>query len=200
MDVLPPHIPAHYFRPRPLEKKTRSAGPVAGTDPPEKIHLHLERENHQLGEAELPVITVADVMERDVIAVPPDLSLEDLGRLFTEKRVSGFPVVDKRGELLGLVSQKDLLGSMVEEQDASPQEFYRVTFFSESDAAPGPPGALVEDIMTPFVYFATPETDIKEVIELMLGKSIHRVVVTQRGLLKGMVTTSRLLRVLHQLL
>ena len=199
MDVLPPHIPSHYFRPRPIEHQTRAAGPVSQTELVEKIHLHLDRKNGQQMNHENPVITVADIMEREVVAVPPELPLEDLALLFVEKRMSGFPVVDKTGELLGLVSQKDLLGSFVEEREAAPSDFYHVTHYSE-EAVGALPSGSVADIMTPYVYFATPGTDIREVIELMLSKGIHRVVVTQRGMLKGMVTTSCLLKVLHVIL
>lgn len=132
------------------------------------------------------------------MAVPPNLRLEELADLFMERKVSGFPVVEPaNGELLGLVSQRDLLASVAE---GPGNGFYHGVYEEFSSQFGVLPGGCVEDIMTPFVYFATPETDIREVIELMLNKSIHRVVVTENRKLKGLVTTSQLLRVLSRIL
>ena len=51
----------------------------------------------------------ADVMSRDVICVPADMDLRDLTRLFLDKAISGAPVLDRDGNLAGVVSQHDLL-------------------------------------------------------------------------------------------
>lgn len=149
---------------------------------------------------EAPTITVGDIMETDVIAVPPTLRLEELARLMTEKRISGFPVVGHGRELLGLVSQKDLVASMLEVAESTDGEFYTSLYTEFSKTFGMLPGGTVGEVMTPYVYFATPDTDIREVIELMLVRNIHRVVVTERKKLVGMVTTSQLLRVLQAIL
>ena len=138
-------------------------------------------------------------METDVIAVPPSLRLENLARLFVEKRISGFPVVDARGELLGLVSQKDLLATVLDGRETPSVDFYS-SLYVEFEELGLLPGGRVEDIMTPYIYYATPDTDVREVIDLMLSKNIHRVVVTEHGLLRGMVTNSCLLKILRELL
>lgn len=193
------HIPPYFFSPRPLEPSGRSSKPVQQSEPVEKIHRHSRQEEHADAHSGSKVI-VSDIMERDIIAVPPTLRLEQLARLFVEKRVSGFPVVNSRSELLGLVSQKDLIGSVVDQQQERDKEFY-TSLYMEFDQNFGVlPGACVQDIMTPFVYYATPESDILEVIDLMLQNSIHRVVVTKDRQLKGLVTSSQLLRVLRDLL
>lgn len=193
------HIPPYFFSPRPPELAGRSPKPVHQSEPVEKIHSHIPQEDHSDARSG-PKVIVADIMERDIIAVPPTLRLEQLARLFVEKKVSGFPVVDSRRELLGLVSQKDLLNSVVEHQVERDKEFY-TSLYMEFDQNFGVlPGACVQDIMTPFVYYATPETDIREVIDLMLKNSIHRVVVTKDRKLKGLVSSSQLLRVLRDLL
>ena len=168
----------------------------------EKVRLHLEDEERGARRQvrEESMITVEEIMETDVIAVPPSLRLEDLARLFVEKRVSGFPVVDSRGELLGLVSQKDLLASVLEESSVTPSADFYSSLYSDFEELGLLPGGRVQDIMTPFVYFATLDTDIREVIDLMLTKNIHRVVVTEQGLLQGLVTTACLLKVLQQIL
>ena len=173
--------------------------PASGSEPVEKVHEHLGGEN-SVSYEEAPTITVGDIMEADIIAVPPTLRLEELARLMTEKRISGFPVVGAGRELLGLVSQKDLLASMLEISGSTDGEFYTSLYTEFSKTFGMLPGGTVEDVMTPYVYFATPDTDIREVIELMLARNIHRVVVTERKRLVGMVTTSQLLRVLQAIL
>ena len=52
--------------------------------------------------------SVSDVMTHKVFAVSPDTSLETAARLFAQKRVSGVPVVDASGEVVGVVSASDL--------------------------------------------------------------------------------------------
>jgi CBS domain-containing protein len=195
------YIQPHVFRPRPPQHVTRSAQPVEGAEPVERVRLHLEGSDGGYQPSSESSITVADIMERDIIAVPPSLRLESLAGLFMEKRISGFPVVDSRGELLGLVSQTDLLASMVDAASLPDQGFYNSNYIDFGDSPVAlMPGGRVADIMTPFVYFATPETDVREVVQLMLDKEIHRVVVTQNRLLQGMVTNTSLLRVLLQTL
>ncbi len=50
-----------------------------------------------------------DIMTRTVHTVPPDMPLDALAKAFTEKRVSGFPVVDQEGKIIGVVTESDLI-------------------------------------------------------------------------------------------
>jgi CBS-domain-containing membrane protein len=54
-------------------------------------------------------LTVDDVMSSDVATVPPTATFHEMNGLMTERGVSALPVVDPRGELLGMVSEADLL-------------------------------------------------------------------------------------------
>ncbi len=53
--------------------------------------------------------TVRDIMQTELVTVVPDTSVYDLSRLLTEKNVSGAPVVDVDGEVLGVVSMTDVV-------------------------------------------------------------------------------------------
>lgn len=53
--------------------------------------------------------TASEIMSREVFFVGPDMGLGELAALFTEKRVSGFPVVDASGKLVGVVTETDLI-------------------------------------------------------------------------------------------
>jgi len=54
-------------------------------------------------------VKVRDVMTTDVVAVPPGESLKDVARVMTERGISGVPVVDAAGGVLGVVSETDLI-------------------------------------------------------------------------------------------
>jgi IMP dehydrogenase len=51
---------------------------------------------------------VVDLMTTDVVTVQPDASLKEVARLLSERRVSGLPVVDEDGTLIGIVTNRDL--------------------------------------------------------------------------------------------
>lgn len=193
------HMPSYVHRPRPLQAKNRHAQAVEQTSPVDPVALHL-KDRFQDPSGNPDDVTVEQIMESQVIAVPPGLRLRELGRLFVEKKMSGFPVVDASGELLGLVSQRDLVQSMVDQESPEPESFSTTVYTEFPEQFGIMPGGCVADIMTPYVYYATPDTPIQEVIDLMLERGIHRVLVTERGRLRGMVTTSKLLRVLRDIL
>ncbi|MGE0494066.1 MAG: CBS domain-containing protein [Vulcanimicrobiota bacterium] len=134
-------------------------------------------------------MTIASIMARQVMTVPPGLPIEQLGPLFTRHHVSGFPVVGAGGELLGLVSQADLVSRL----PGDPRAFYRSLFLEPSDPPEVGCELVVADIMTPYVFYATEDSSLAEVLDLMLENGIHRVVVTKDGKLTGLVTTMDLL-------
>ena len=55
------------------------------------------------------MMTVAEIMTRKVVTVGPDLDIHSLARTLTQARVSGAPVVDDEGHLIGVVSLSDLV-------------------------------------------------------------------------------------------
>ncbi|HET8556558.1 MAG TPA: CBS domain-containing protein, partial [Gaiellaceae bacterium] len=54
-------------------------------------------------------MNVKDVMTSDVVTVRPDTSLKDVATILTERRISGVPVVDEGGKVVGVVSEGDIL-------------------------------------------------------------------------------------------
>ena len=141
-----------------------------------------------------------DIMRKRVITVTQDMSVRELAKLFIEKGITGAPVVDGSGSLLGVVSQTDLAR---QESSASPETevpayyhhgerpFHPVGFQIEN-----PDVTSVKDIMTPAVLSAGEETPVEELAEAMLGRHIHRIVITRHGKLCGIVTSMDMLRAL----
>lgn len=96
---------------------------------------------------------VADIMEWDVVTIPPDASVSDLIQVLEESGVSGVPVVDEREVLVGIVSQRDIV-RLARELERVP-EAMRWTFglsgkASEANYVEGPAEAEF------FAYYVTP--------------------------------------------
>jgi len=117
-------------------------------------------------------VKVADAMTREVVAVPPDASLKEAARLLVERRVSGLPVVDAGGRVVGVVSETDVVAC---EAGGS-----RVT---------------VRDAMSAPAITIGPERPLVSAAELMVGESVDRLPVTEAdGRLVGIVTRADLVR------
>ena len=142
-----------------------------------------------------------DIMRKRVITAFPEMTLKELADLFIERHITGAPVVDHQGKLLGVVSQTDLVRR---EHEAAPQEAnyhfepedlrIRRGFHVET-----PDYARVRDVMTPKVITFEEDTPIREIAKLMLQKHVHRVVITREGRLCGIVTTMDMLKILLDL-
>jgi len=117
---------------------------------------------------------VSEIMERDVIAVTPDLGIEDLEELLLMKSISGAPVVNEFGKPIGIVSKTDLL---------------------HRKGAPGSHGVKVRDIMMRTAYCVAKDEPIARAAGLMAFEGIHRVpVVGARGLVAGVVSPLDVMR------
>ena len=152
-----------------------------------------------LGDCEVHVNqpTVSDVMSRDVLAVAPDTSRESAARMLSLRNITGAPVVDAEGAVIGVVSLRDLV-----DPDASPEEgeghpiFYRIldgwaeTVGDVTDNTAG----RVDEVMTRSAITVDADVDLLTAARRMLANRIHRLVVTQDGLLAGIVTTTDVLR------
>lgn len=137
-----------------------------------------------------------DIMRRRVITVERWLSLAELARVFEEKGITGAPVVDEKGAILGVVSQTDLVRARSERSGAVP------AYHKELDEVPRSLGihfeeveaGKVEDIMTPGAICFDENAPVETVAEAMLERHIHRVLITRKHALAGIVTASDMLK------
>ena len=151
-------------------------------------------------------ITAADVMNPNVLVVQEDLTVEELASFLVESEISGAPVVDSGGRLVGVVSVTDLARSVAEGTDGAdrPGPDFFVSEWGGSFRRDQVEGLRfgqetemrVRDIMTPAVYSVDAETPIPEVAETLINSHIHRLLVTSGERVVGIVTSSDLLGLL----
>jgi CBS-domain-containing membrane protein len=123
---------------------------------------------------------VKDVMTTEVVAARADASYADLAVLLRKHRVSGFPVVDEEGIVVGVVSESDLLASQVRSKRHNKQ-----TRAARLTAA---------DLMTWPALTIGPHELARRAALLMYSHKLRRIpVVDHRGRLVGIVTRADLL-------
>lgn len=146
-----------------------------------------------------------DVMTTDVKTVGDDWSLEQLARFFVDRSISGAPVVTGEGKLVGVVSLTDLARAQ-SERDAPPPEEH--DFFARSFEASVSPeevdlrqvresGRCVRDVMTPALFDVKPDTPVAEIADMMVRGRIHRVFVTEKKAIIGVISALDLLKLLR---
>ncbi len=110
---------------------------------------------------------VREVMTADVVSVREDSSVEDAARRMARHRISGLPVMNQAGALVGLVTEYDMIAKE---------------------------GHSVADIMSRSVISVSPDTDVEEVAHLLTNQRIRRVPVLDGDQLVGIVSRSDLVR------
>lgn len=144
----------------------------------------------------------SDVMQRELITAKVDTALDDAVRLMVSYRISGLPVVDLTGAVVGILSEGDLLRRAELGTEAEVPAWMRWLTGEGRAAREYVRGHArkVSEVMTVPVITVTPQTDLTEVVALMESRRIKRVPVVEEGRLVGMVTRSDLVRALERLL
>jgi CBS domain-containing protein len=142
----------------------------------------------------------ADVMTPNVITVDPGTTVQALAALLSERGISGAPVVDAAGKLVGIVSEGDLLHrpEIGTEAHNPAQRSWWLEDFAAMQAREyvKSHGRTVNDIMTRDVVTVTEETDLGEVARLLETNRIKRVPVMRGDKIVGIVSRSNLVRAL----
>jgi len=140
-----------------------------------------------------------DVMTTDVITVAPEMTVQDLAKLLAERGISGVPVVDKAGRLVGVVSEGDLLHRAEIGTARRHRERRRSWWLDHfaSDAARDyikSHGRTVDDIMTRNAVTVTEETDLADVAALLEARRIKRVPVMRGNQVTGIISRANIVR------
>jgi CBS domain-containing protein len=143
-------------------------------------------------------MNVSELMSRNTISVLPSTTVADAARIMLANRVSGLPVVDEAGALVGIVTEGDLLRRAEIGTNGHQAGWLKALLLPASVAADyvTTHSRHVSGVMTHSPVFVTPETDLAEVANLMLRKHIKRLPVLEGHELIGVISRSDLLRVL----
>ena len=123
---------------------------------------------------------VRDIMATDLITLTPETEINRAMTILLDARISGAPVVDTNGDLLGVLSKKDCLKAAL-----------NASFFQEW-------GGAVLDYMSAEVEVLDPDMDLVKAAETFLGSQYRRFPVVKDGRLVGQVSRSDILRGLRE--
>lgn len=144
--------------------------------------------------------TVADVMTRDPVVVTPQTPLKDAIRLLAERRISGLPVVDESGVLVGVISESDL---MWKETGVTPPPYIMLldsviylenpaTYEKELHKALG---ETVGEVMSDRPISAAVSTSLREAAQTMHDRHVRRLpVIDEAGKVVGILTRGDIIR------
>lgn len=130
---------------------------------------------------------VKELMSRNVLTASPDASLKEVGTILKSKRISGLPVVDADGNILGIITLTDMLrvlGQIYEwkELEKRVSELKLSEMFEDEKAK-----SKVRDIMSKEVRTLNEDDTIEDVMRLMFSKRIHTLPVTKDGKIIGII-------------
>ena len=129
-------------------------------------------------------ITAKDIMSKDIIWVKASTSLEDLAMLFCERSITGEPVMDDVGQVVGVVSRSDVVNY--------------TNALAERGEGLDLSLATVKDIMTPTIFSVEETASLLSLIETMIEHDVHRLMVKRSEQIVGIITTGDLLRVIAE--
>jgi CBS domain-containing protein len=144
--------------------------------------------------------TVAEIMTRDPIVVTPQTPLKEAIRILAEHRISGLPVVNDTGKLVGIISESDL---MWQETGVEPPPYVMVldsVIYLQNPAKYEQDihkvlGQTVQDAMTSHVTTIKPDTTIREAAQTLQHKNVHRLpVVDSNDHVVGILTRGDIIR------
>ncbi len=132
---------------------------------------------------------VRERMSRPVITVHPETSMQDALDLMREEHVRRLPVVNKRGQLVGIISEKDLF-------KASPSNATTLSVYEMHDLLRK---ITIEQIMTHDVVTVNEDTPLEEAARIMADCNVSGLPVLQGGKLIGLITETDLFKTFLEL-
>ncbi len=133
----------------------------------EDVRASLHPVHHDPSGAAGPRLTAHDIMSREIVTIGADMLVEDAAKLLAYHNISGMPVEDPDGKVVGVVSEADVIGHI---------------------------GATVSEVMSESIITVTEDTTVEQIATLMETHRIKRVPVMRDGSLSGIVSRSDIVR------
>jgi CBS domain-containing protein len=146
--------------------------------------------------------TARDVMLTDVVTCSYAAPLSEVERLLVENRISGMPVVDEAGHVVGVVSVKDLIERYAEDPDARPRRghgYYHLSLEDMDDedfeafTLPDEGEETAESLMTADIFAVAADASLQQVAAAMTDNGVHRLLVQDGDKFVGIITTLEVL-------
>ncbi len=149
------------------------------------------------------MLKAQDIMSRDVITVNENATVRELASLLLSRNISGAPVVDADGKVIGVVTESDLIFQNKKVHLPTAVAILDAFFFLERPEKMEKElkkiaGSKVGDICSHDLVSVGPETDLEELATLMAEKKIHTLPVLADGQLVGVIGKSDIIRTIAQ--
>jgi CBS domain-containing protein len=145
---------------------------------------------------------VKDVMTTPVVTVTPESTLAEVARLLDEHHISGLPVVDESGRVVGVVSDRDLVARSQELQVKSLRypwpglgrepDLQKLTWLTQGLFAIGE--TRVREVMSRQVVTIEDTAPLELAAHLMASREVNRIPVLRQGRLVGIISRADLVR------
>jgi CBS domain-containing protein len=142
-----------------------------------------------------------EIMTPDVISADPDATVLQAARYMLQHHISGLPVIDKSGALVGILSEGDFLRRREIHTEQRPSRWLEFLMGPGKMAAEytHTHGSKVSEVMTTRVHSVSEDTPIEKIVELMEKRRIKRVPVLRGNKVVGIVTRANLMHAMVSL-
>ena len=144
-----------------------------------------------------------DIMTRDLLTVTPKTNIRDIAQLLINHKISGLPVVDEKGKVLGMVSEGDLMRKEIAPKLPDVLSVLGAIIYYNGmkeykEAFRKMAATTAEEIMTDEVISVQIDDDVSKVGQIMLDHGIKRVPVLLGDKLVGIVSRADIVKMLLQ--
>jgi len=144
------------------------------------------------------MLKAKDIMTEEVITVKPETTIEELARLLMKRQISGAPVVDDKGKIVGIVTENDLISKNSRLHIPTILRLFDAyiplgTSKMESDIRKMA-ASTVEDICTKEIITVDEEASVEYIATIMTEKRIHILPVLKEGKLVGIIGKKDLIK------
>ena len=151
----------------------------------------------------MDTLKVREIMTTAVVTVKPDTTVGELADILAKNKISGVPVVDGEGRVLGMVSEADIILQDADLHFPYYVQFLEMVIYLQSvhkfeERVRKQIASKVSEIMTEEVVSVPPDESVREVATLMADRGVNRLPVVEDGRLVGIVTRGDIVRAIAQ--
>ncbi len=147
------------------------------------------------------MLTARDIMSNEVITITEDASVKELARILAIHQISGVPVINDQGGLVGVVTESDLIFQTKKVHIPTVITILDSVFYLENPHKMGDElkkmaAVKVKDILTSSPVTVNEDTTLDEIATLMAEKNVHTLPVMRDDVLVGVIGKKDIIRTL----